>query len=161
MLPEGVVVVSSPVPAGNRRGGADRRRSGRGKGLPPPPVRVDWGHVAKGASAGFTALFIGGWLAPIVQGRVPSLGVLCLVVVGLVGFALAGRQIGVADLPAAQGALAALASYLLMVPVIVITSGWVGAVLLLAPCAGAAAVGAVSGYVAGRARPERTGAVRR
>jgi hypothetical protein len=122
---------------------------------------VDWGHVAKGASAGFTALFIGGWLAPIAQGRVPSLGGLWLVAVGLVGFALAGRQIGVADLPAVHGAIAAMASYLLMVPVIVITSGWVGALLLIAPCAGAVAVGAVSGYLAGRARPEQTGAVRR
>jgi hypothetical protein len=122
---------------------------------------VDWGHVAKGASAGFTALFIGGWLAPIVQGRVPSLGVLWLLAVGLVGFALAGRQIGVADWPAVQGAIAALASYLLMVPVILITDGWVGAVLLVSPCAGAAAVGAFSGYVAGRARPEHLGAVRR
>jgi hypothetical protein len=122
---------------------------------------VDRAHVAKGASAGFTALFIGGWLAPTVGGLVPSLGVLWLVAVGLVGFALAGRQIGVADLPPVQGAIAALASYLLMVPAILITSGRVGTVLLISPCAGAAAVGAVSGYVAGRARPEHVGAVRR
>jgi hypothetical protein len=126
-----------------------------------PLVRIDRGFLARGASAGFTALFLGGWLAPIVAGYVPALGVSWLVLVGLVGSALAGRQIGVADSPAVHGAAAAVLSFLLMIPVIFIVDHGVGLTQLVLPLPGAAAVGAAAGWLAARVRGEEHRAVSR
>jgi hypothetical protein len=126
-----------------------------------PPVRIDRGFLARGASAGFTALFLGGWLAPIVAGFVPALGVSWLVLVGLVGSALAGRQIGVADSPAVHGAAAAVLGFLLMIPAILIVGHGVGLTQLALPIPGAAAVGAAAGWLASRARDDEHRAVSR
>jgi hypothetical protein len=126
-----------------------------------PPVRIDRGFLARGASAGFTALFLGGWLAPIVTGYIPALGASWLVLVGLVGFALAGRQIGVAASPAVHGAAAAVLSFLLMIPAILIADHGVGLTQLVLPIPGAAAVGAAAGWLAARARDDEHLAVPR
>jgi hypothetical protein len=106
-------------------------------------------------------LFLGGWLAPMVAGFVPALGVSWLVLVGLVGSALAGRQIGVADSPAVHGAAAAVLGFLLMIPAILIVGHGVGLTQLALPIPGAAAVGAAAGWLASRARDDEHRAVSR
>lgn len=110
-------------------------RDGRGR-----QVLLHWGTLARGASTGFTVLFVGGWLYPAAQRLSPVAGTVFVVVVGAIGFGAAGARCGRVEFAALHGVVAAVLSYALMTPVILITNrglllsglGWaiLGAVLV-------------------------------
>jgi hypothetical protein len=124
----------------------------------PGSVALDWGALARGASSGFTVLFIGGWLYPAALKLGPTGEVGYLVAVGLIGFGLAGVRCGQAAAPALHGSIAAVLGYVLMVPVILIAhretfGGQLGWAVL-----GALLVGGAAGHISGRLRTGRANA---
>lgn len=130
------------------------KRSVHSRRAPREPVGpVDLSAAASSASTGFSILLLGSLAAPAVSALLPSLGPAWNVLVATAAFSVAGFRIGNARAPALHGALAALASYLLMAPLVVFTAveqvrpGPVGMTV-----AGAVTVGAVTGYVSGRKR---------
>lgn len=114
---------------------------------------VDVSAAASGASTGFSILLLGSLTAPLVAALLPSLGSAWNALVAAVAFSVAGFRIGSARAPALHGAVAALSSYLLMMPLVMFTAveqlraGPVGMTL-----AGAVTVGAVTGLVSGKRR---------
>lgn len=117
-------------------------------------VLLEWGSLARGASTGFTVLFIGGWLFPAAHRVSPAIGVTFLVVVGVIGFGAAGARCGRTGFPALHGVIAALLSYALMVPVVLIAYrqmfpgqlGWaIGCAIV---------VGAAAGHLSARRHPD-------
>lgn len=111
---------------------------------------IDLVALIKGAAAGFAVLVLGGLVALPLAAVIPTL--VWGIVVYAVAFALAGSWIGDATAPPVHGAVAALAAYLLVLPLILalgVPIAWwqvpVTAVI-------AAAVGAVAGFVSGRLR---------
>jgi hypothetical protein len=110
-------------------------RDGRGR-----QVLLHWGTLARGASTGFTVLFVGGWLYPAAHRLSPVAGTEFVVLVGAIGFGAAGARCGRVEFAALHGVLAAVLSYALMTPVILTTNrdllleglGWaiLGAVLV-------------------------------
>jgi hypothetical protein len=85
-------------------------------------VLLHWGTLARGASTGFTVLFVGGWLYPAAHRLSPVVGTVFLVVVGAIGFGAAGARCGRVESAALHGAVAAFLGYALMVPVILTTN---------------------------------------
>lgn len=115
-----------------------------------PLPMLDLPAVARGASTGFTVLVVGGLLQPVVGRLVPPLGLAWLIVV-----AWSGRSIGAALSPAAQGAAAAFAGYVLVLPLVVMAArefdfGQIGATTALAVL-----IGGASGRVTAGRRPTR------
>lgn len=110
---------------------------------------IDGPVMVRAASTGFTVLLLGGLVAPLVAALVPMVGRYWLVVVAIVAFVIAGSRIGAAGAPAVHGAVAAVSSYLLMLPVVMMTAGLqVGQVL--ATASAAVVVGALGGYLTAR-----------
>ena len=130
------------------------KRSVHSRRLPrEPEAPVDLSAAASGASTGFSILLLGSLAAPIAAALLPGLGSAWNALVAAAAFSVAGVRIGNARAPALHGALAALSSYLLMMPLVVFTAvqqvrtGPVGMTL-----AGAVAVGAATGFVNGKKR---------
>jgi Osmosensitive K+ channel histidine kinase len=113
---------------------------------------VDWVVAVRGASLGFSVLVIGGLVQPLVAMAVPPLGVVWLLLVAVVAFAVAGRRIGAAVTPALHGAVAAMMGYFLVVPLVYFAQGSVDGAQIGYTFATAAAVGAAVGHLAGRRR---------
>lgn len=86
------------------------------------PEYVSWPHVAKGASRGFTVLVAGGVATPLMS-QIPLIGVAWLIIVAVAAFGLAGAVARAGQQPAVHGALAALGSYLLVLPLVALSSG--------------------------------------
>ncbi|MDE0775873.1 hypothetical protein [Nocardioides sp.] len=121
---------------------------------PPEPNRLDEVAMVRGASTGFTVLILGELLAPLAAQLNTTLGLLWVSMVGAAGFVVAGSRIGVASNPWLQGAITALAAFLLTVPLRLLVgidsgAGWyrlaVSAVFSII-------VGAIAGRGAGLAR---------
>lgn len=120
-----------------------------------PLPMLDLSAVARGASTGFTVLFVGGLLQPVVGHLVPPLGLGWLIAVAVIAFAWSGGYIGAALSPAAQGAAAAVAGYVLVLPLVVMAArgfdfGQIGATAALA-----VVVGGASGWLTAGRRPTR------
>lgn len=111
---------------------------------------VDVVALIKGAAAGFAVLVLGGLAAAPLASIVSP--VLWSILVSVLAFALAGAWIGDATVPPLHGAVAAVAAYLLVLPLIIALgvpfAWWQVPVTVLV----AAAVGAVAGFVSGRRR---------
>lgn len=80
--------------------------------------RIDVSTVARGSSHGFTVLVLGGLASPALGTVAPQVGSLALAATAIAAFVLAGLRGGRAGLPAMQGALAALGSYVLVLPLV-------------------------------------------
>lgn len=119
-------------------------------------VRVDWPYVVRGASTGFTVLVVGGLAGPLMA-AVPVVGRPWLLLVAVVGFAAAGWRIGDAISPAVHGATAAVASFLLVLPLLLITGGRMGFAQLASYSAVALGMAVVTGAVVGAVRGSRRG----
>lgn len=113
--------------------------------------RVDWMHLVKGASTGFTVLVVGGLSAPIMS-RVPVIGVAWLIITAGVAFVVAGSRIGDALSPAVHGAATAMAAYLLALPLVVLASGTIDLQQVLLTSITSIVVGAIAGATAARLR---------
>lgn len=114
---------------------------------------IDPVAAVRGASTGFSLLVVGGLLTPLGT-KVPVVGSIWLTVVAVVAFAVAGMRIGTARRPALHGAMAAVCSYLLVVPLVLLAAASDARQLILTGCV-AVGVGALAGAI--RARIDRTG----
>lgn len=80
--------------------------------------RVDPVAAARGASSGFSVLMIGGLMAPIVAVKAPSIAAVWLTATAVIAFVVAAWRPHRASSPAIHGCVAALASYILVLPLI-------------------------------------------
>lgn len=118
---------------------------------------IDWASLAKGASSGFSVLVVGGLAAPLTSG-IPLIGPPWLIITAMLAFMVAGWRIGDATAPAVHGASAAVASYLLVLPLVTLANRGIDLQQLALTTVAAIAAGAVAGTVAARRRsPERAG----
>jgi hypothetical protein len=131
----------APVALGNDKG----RRDDSG---------FDFSMVARGASAGLTILLLGGLIAPVVVSLAPLLGFIWLPLVALGAFVLASWRGTTPESPVLQGSLAAVAGYLLVLPLVFLGSGGVDAVQVLATIVTAVVAGG-AGVLARRRLEER------
>ena len=82
------------------------------------PGLVDVPNAVRGASTGFSVLLIGGLLAPMVTLASTVLATVWLTGVAVVAFAVAARRSRLSGAPAAHGAVAAVFSYVLVLPLL-------------------------------------------
>jgi len=82
------------------------------------PGLVDVPNAVRGASAGFSVLIIGGLLAPMVSVASTLAAAVWLGGVAVVAFAIAARRSRLAGAPAVHGAVAAVFSYVLVLPLL-------------------------------------------
>ena len=82
------------------------------------PGLVDVPNAVRGASTGFSVLIIGGLVAPMVGLASSVVATGWLTGVAVVAFAIAARRSRLAGAPAAHGAVAALFSYVLVLPLL-------------------------------------------
>jgi hypothetical protein len=95
---------------------------------------------------GFGVLVIGALLQPIVAVAAPLPGASVLLITALIAFVVAGSRIGSARFPVLQGAVAAVASYALVLPLVLLSSTEVGPSQVLTTAGVAVAVGSVAGF---------------
>lgn len=88
-------------------------------------ARIDWPQAIRGASTGFTVLVVGGLAGPLMA-TVPVVGQPWLLIVAVVAFAVAAWRVGDALAPAVHGAAAAVVSFLLVFPLLLIIGGRLG-----------------------------------
>jgi hypothetical protein len=121
----------------------------------PSDGPIDGPTAVRAASTGFTILLLGGLLTPIAARFLPVVGQFWLSIVAVVAFAVAGHRIGTARIAPLHGACAALGGYLIVLPLVLWTSGGLaglGLAQILWTAAAALFVGALAGFVAGRRR---------
>jgi hypothetical protein len=122
---------------------------------------MDSQAVIRGASRGFGVLVIGGLVQPMVSMSFEPLGYVWLLVVAVTAFLTAAVAATPDATPTSrwrQGPVAAVASYAMVVPLVMVGAGelpWVQAVLttLTAVIVGAAVALARTHYAADRAQP--------
>lgn len=126
---------------------------------PASGAEVDGSALVRAASRGFTVLLLGGVVQPWVIRAAPVLGYWWLVIVAAAAFVLAAasavRRASVARLHLAQGALAALGSYLLIVPIVLHIAGFVPWVQVASTSLMALVVGFATQIVLQRGHPQR------
>lgn len=116
--------------------------------------RVDPAIAARGAWRGFAILLLGGLSLPLAAAVVPPLGSVWLTVTAVLAFTVAAWNAGAATVPALQGAVNALAGYLLILP-LVFMSTQPSALQIAATTIVAAVTGSVTGLVRGRVNTGR------
>ena len=114
--------------------------------------RVDWVLVVRGASTGFTVLVLCFLASPIVFNINPLAGLIFLVVGALAGSVVASWRTRTADSPVLSGAVAALISYTLMIPLAYLAQRQLDIRVVLLFAAVALLVGAITGFVISRGR---------
>lgn len=114
-------------------------------------ARIDWVRLVRGASTGFTVLVIGGLAAPIMS-LVPVIGPPWLIITAVVAFVVAAWRVGDALSPAVHGAAAAVAAYLLVLPLVAMATGGIDLAQLGLTTLTAVVVGALTGRYAGHRR---------
>lgn len=106
---------------------------------------IDVAACGGGIWRGFAALVIGALLQPIAQAVSPLLGASFLLITAVVAFVIAGSRTGAARIPLLHGAVAAVASYLLVLPLVLLSGAHTGPQQVLATAALAVAVGGLAG----------------
>lgn len=117
-------------------------------------IRIDWPQAVRGASTGFTVLVIGGLAGPLMA-AVPVLGRPWLLVVAAVAFAVAAWRTGDALSPALHGATAAVVSFLLVFPLLLLVGSRLGFDQLALYSGTAIGMAIVTGAAVGAARGAR------
>lgn len=123
-------------------------------------VGIDPVAAVRGMSSGFSVLVIGSLLVPVVASQLPVVGSFGLTLAAIVAFIVAATRQGDATVPASQGATAALGAYLLVLPLVYMTTHRWDLMQIGLTVLAALVVGAITGSVAARvaARVARTGA---
>ncbi|MBW0101176.1 hypothetical protein [Pseudonocardia sp. KRD291] len=116
--------------------------------------RVDWVNLVRGASICFSVMVVGGLAAPL-GARVPVVGPAWLILTAVLAFVVAGYRIGDAPDPRVQGAGAAVAGYLLVLPLTVLATGALDPQQLVLTLLTAIVMGGLAGHLAGRSRERR------
>jgi hypothetical protein len=95
-------------------------------------------------------LLLGGLCVPLVVAAVPVLGGVALTLVAVVAFVVAGYGVGHLRQPVRHGVFAALGAYALVLPLVLFSPAGRDPVQIGLTVTTAVAVGAVTGFVAGR-----------
>ncbi|AXB46203.1 hypothetical protein BAY59_34625 [Prauserella coralliicola] len=139
-----------------RRQHAERtRRSGSGQGgagQRAPGDVIDMPLAVRGASTGFTVLLLGSLAHPLVAAWTPALSQLWLPLVALVAFVVAARRVGRARIPIVHGAVAAMSSYLLMLPLVLLGPAGGDPAQIALTVAASLITGAAVGFLQGSRR---------
>lgn len=115
-----------------------------------PVGRVDVPNAVRGASTGFSILVLGGLMAPFVTLVSVPAAAAWLAGVAVVAFAVAARRSSLAASPAIHGAVAALISYGLVLPLILPFQQGRNLQQILLTVATAVVVGAATGALMAR-----------
>ena len=119
------------------------------KGTPQPPVgRIDVPNAIRGASTGFTILIIGGLLAPMWTLVSTVVAGIWLAAVAIGAFAVAARLSQAAGNPPVHGVVAAVTSYVLVLPLLLPFEEGRNVPQIIATFATAIVVGALAGWLA-------------
>jgi len=123
------------------------------------PRGIDLVTCGRGAWRGFTVLVIGALLQPIAAAVAPVAGASFLLITALVAFAIAGFGVGDTKSPILHGAVTAVGSYFLVLPLVFLASAPVGPQQVLATTGVAIAAGGLAGLAGHlvRARREQGG----
>lgn len=108
---------------------------------------IDPVAVVRGASTAFTLLVLGGLAAPIAGAIASPLAVVWLPLVAVVAFAVAGCRAASSPWPPLGGAAAALSSYLLILPLVLLNDSGRDPAQIGATAGTALAVGALAAAV--------------
>jgi hypothetical protein len=100
----------------------------------------------RGIWRGFAALVIGALVQPIAAAVAPVAGASFLLITAVVAFSFAGFRTGAAHHPIFQGAVTAVGSYVLVLPLAFVASASVGPQQVVATAAVAVAVGGLAGF---------------
>jgi len=114
--------------------------------------RIDWVLVVRGASTGFTVLVLSGLASLVVFKQNLLAGLIFLGAGVLAAFVVAAWRARTADSPVFTGAVAALMSYTLAVPLLYLSQRNLDYLAILAFAAVPLLVGAVSGFALSRGR---------
>jgi hypothetical protein len=117
-----------------------------------PAGRIDVPAAVRGASAGFSVLLIGGLLGPLIAVKAPGIGSLFLTGTAILAFFLAARKTGRATSPALHGAVAAVAAYLLVLPLVMMSPAGRNLGQSIVTLVTAVSVGALTGWMNSRPR---------
>lgn len=117
------------------------------------PAEVDPVAVVRGASTGFSILLIGGAVAPLIA-HAPFVGRFWLAVVAVAAFLVAGLRIGNGRGSVLQGVMAAVGSYLLILPIVIAASQGGDGQQIALTLVVAIAAGGSAAYAAGLRRKE-------
>ncbi|VVJ21997.1 Uncharacterised protein [Amycolatopsis camponoti] len=118
---------------------------------------IDTKACGRGIWRGFAVLVIGALLQPVAAAVAPPVGAIFLLITAVAAFGFAGFRTGDTHRPILQGAVTALGSYVLVLPLSFLTSALVGPQQVPATAAVAVAVGGLAGFTGHvvRARGER------
>jgi hypothetical protein len=127
---------------------------------PDTQFAFDVPEMTRGVSTGFSVLLVGSAARPLATLVNTELGVLWLSMVAALAFVLAGRRTGMARRRRVQGALAALFSFTLTLPVVLGVQGTIAPYPTLVTAAFALIVGALAGALPKRSprRPAKSAA---
>ncbi|MEU0797600.1 hypothetical protein ABZ342_46690 [Amycolatopsis sp. NPDC005961] len=115
---------------------------------------IDTKACGRGIWRGFAVLVIGALLQPVAAAVAPPVGAVFLLITAVAAFGFAGFRTGDTHRPILQGAVTALGSYVLVLPLSFLTSALVGPQQVPATAAVAVAVGGLAGFT-GRALGKR------
>lgn len=118
---------------------------------------LDLPCIVRGAWRGFVVLLLGGLAAPLLQRIVPVVGYFSLTLVAVVAFTLAACGVGRRGHPVRHGVYAAVGAYALVLPIVLLTPAGRDLVQISLTAALAVAIGAGTGFLAGRTGSETTG----
>lgn len=118
--------------------------------LPEPHEGLDGVRLVRGASRGFTILALGGAVQPWIGTVSSSLGYYWLLIVAAAAFALAARATSGTTSPIRHGAIAALSSYLLVLPLVFMAAGTLPIDQVAYTSATALGIGALIGWATHR-----------
>jgi hypothetical protein len=117
---------------------------------PRPRPRIDVPVAVRGASTGFSILIIGGLMSPIIAAFSPPLAGTWLTAVAIAAFAISARRVGLASVPVLHGAFAAVASYVLVLPLLLPFEAGRNLPQILFTFATAISVGACTSWIQAR-----------
>ncbi|MFE6610931.1 hypothetical protein [Amycolatopsis sp. NPDC057786] len=104
---------------------------------------------------GFAVLVIGALLQPVAAAVAPVVGASFLLITAVVAFAIAGFRTGGATSPILHGAVTAVGSYVLVLPLVFLTSVPVGPQQVLATAGLGVAAGGLAGLAGHFVRTRR------
>lgn len=108
----------------------------------------DHASIVKGASRGFGVLLLGGLIQPAIATTLPGVGAVWLVLVAVAAFALAAGTATPLSAPVGswqQGPFAAVASYFMIVPLVLVGTGQLPTAQALLTTLTAVVIGSVVG----------------
>lgn len=114
------------------------------------PGELDLPCIVRGAWRGFVVLLLGGLVAPGLAAITPFVAWFALTAVAVTAFVVAACGVGHLGRPVRHGVYAAVGAYGLVLPLVILSATGRDPAQIAAATATAVAVGALTGFLAGR-----------